>query len=439
MELKHGPYSPSRLDTAICGHSFYEQYVNPDREKAPDDLPQARGGATHEIFELVTRKMIDAGGPVSFNEQEVRKWVVEAINRNSAAYEDVGEILKMVQGYINRPPAVLTTDAELELKMAVKLQLDESGNVVTYEDSRILRQQQILDETGNPRCDVEGNVIYEERPVTRPRFVQCDWDDPQAFARGKADIMMISDDTTYAMFYDHKTQMNVEEADTDQMGFYAWVASLLYPFLSEVRTVLHFARFAKYSEPYVWNQEDLYAVEDRVLTQVAVIENRQTWDTYPHHKCQYCHIRTSCPRIAEFFTLDKDTGQYQVDFNNVKILGDTNKAVWMAGTINVLDEYLKVAKEELREHVKVSGGIAIPGKVYEFRADEKVNWNKVNKKLLAQYYEICEKHKIDPKWYMGMSQTFSKSIWFNKSPEFVTEVRELLPIKATAEFKGYKL
>ena len=103
----------------------------------------------------------------------------------------------MCHRYINRPPAILTTDAETELRFAVKFELDDAGNVVTYEDPRITRHYKIPG-----KFDVEGNQVWEERPVIRPKIVPCDYNDPDALARGRADIMMISDDTTYAMVYD---------------------------------------------------------------------------------------------------------------------------------------------------------------------------------------------------------------------------------------------
>src|SRR5688572_25405175 len=108
----------------------------------------------------------------------------------------------MVNKYLKRPPAKLVKDATTEMRLAVK-----------YEDGA---------------------------------FVECDYDDPEAFARGRADIMFISDDMSTAVVYDHKTQYNKEEADTFQMGFYAWVIAKQNPFLKEIHTVMHFVRFGDY-------------------------------------------------------------------------------------------------------------------------------------------------------------------------------------------------
>ena len=102
MNLKYGPYSPSRLDTAICGHAFHRQYVGA-KERAPENLPQARGSAVHEVFEQITQKMIE-DPQYAFEQKEVRAWVVEAVNRHPAALQALDEILEMCRLYILSPP-----------------------------------------------------------------------------------------------------------------------------------------------------------------------------------------------------------------------------------------------------------------------------------------------------------------------------------------------
>ena len=414
MKFQYGPYSPSRLDTAACGYAFHKQYIDPARKRAPEGLAQARGSAVHEVFEKITKRMIENPNAI-FAETELREWITQATTNHPSAYQEIGDVLGMVKLYLRKPPAMLTTDAGIELRLAIKFKKDEAGNVETYQDT----------------------TLFEGQSVTRPVFVECDYEDPEAAARGRADIMLISDDTTKAIVYDHKTQPNVEEADTFQMGFYAWVISRIHPFLNEISTILHFARYGIYSEPYVWTARDLYKIEDEFLTRASIIENRTSWDAIPHKNCQYCPYKAECPAVAEFVQVDEN-GNVRVLANNLRILGDTNKAVKLAGLTNVLEEVVSSAKEELREHVKMSGPIAIPGKIFEYRGTEGINWDSVNKKLRGEAYAIFEKHGVDPKQFMSFNQTASKGVWLTENEALVKELAELFPRKTETKFAGYK-
>jgi hypothetical protein len=301
----------------------------------------------------------------------------------------------MAKLYIRKPPPLLTADAQTELRLAVKW----------------------------------GGTD----------FVECDYEDPDAFGRGRADIFMLSDDTTSALVYDHKTQPNIEPADTFQLGFYAWVILKTYPFLENVKTVLHFTRFGHYSEEYVWTREQLCEVEDEICTRVHMIENRTSWDPVPYKNCQYCPFMLECPVLREYIEVS-DNGTVRVNMRDFAILGDLNKAVKMAGLVTVAEEVVKSAKDSLREYVKNTGPIAIPGKVYEFRGEEEeVNWDKVNKSLRPVLYKVFEKHGVDPREFMGFSQTFSKPIWMIDKPDLVNEVASLVPKKVATKFTGYKV
>lgn len=407
MKLKYGPYSPSRLETATCGYAFKRQYI--DREpglRHLESLPQARGSAVHEVLEKMTQRMCGAGvpsvegllGEATFAEHELKAWVTEAVIRHPAAYSDVAEIMEMVRLYSQKRPPLLVADAKTELRFAVKL--------------------------------VGGE------------FEECGYDDPEAWYRGRADIMFLSDDTTEALVYDHKTQPNIEEADTPQMGFYAWVIKKTHPFLSKVKTQLHFVRYGKYSDPVEWDDAALARVEDDITTKVAIIESRTTWDPTPHKGCQYCPFVAECPAMADLIEVDKASGNYRVKHNNLKILGETTKAVKLAGYVNVMEEILDRARKELKEFVKFAQApIAIPGKIFEFRAsEEKVDWDKVNKsgEIREKAYKIFEKYGLDPKMFMGFSQTISKGVWLCDSETLLKELAALFPRHRETTFRGYK-
>lgn len=403
MQLKYGPYSPSRLDTGICGYAFKNQYVDKNVKQFAS-LAQDRGSAVHEVFEKVTAKLIKDPNAY-FAPNEVRQWVAEAINNNPASVMETNEVLEMVNLYIRRPPPEpLPSDAGIELRLAVKI------------------------------CGFAGDGS--------PLFDECDYNDPKAFARGRADILMISDDKVnpIAIIYDHKTQPNIENADTFQMGFYAWVIKKHYPFLKEVRTILHFARYGVYSHPYVWDEKALAEIEDEVVTRVMAIEGNNTWQAVPHDKCQYCLLMATCPVWKDAINVNPETGHVVgVKHDSFKILGNTHKAVQVAGLLNVLEEAVSVCKEELKSFVKDGFSIAIHGKVYEFRkAETGIHWDMVNKKMRDQMYAIFEKYKVDPKRYMGFSKTFSNPVFDEMDPALVQELSKMLPRQEKTEFKGWK-
>jgi CRISPR/Cas system-associated exonuclease Cas4 (RecB family) len=396
MHLKYGPYSPSRLDTALCPYSFKRQYIDKNVPKGISSLPQERGSVVHEVFESITKKYRDNKGAL-FTEDELYNLIVESVKKHPTAAQDIASIRDMVRLYVKKLPSTMTSDAEVELKIAIKW------------DS------------------------------VKKDFIECDYDDPQAFARGRADIMMISDDTTYALVYDHKTQPNIEEADTFQMGFYAWVIAKTYPFLKEVRTVLHLARYGFYSEPHVWTKEELKNVEDIVKLRVSIIEGTDIFDAIPNSKCQYCPVIADCPAYHDAIEVSED-GTVRSKVNSFKIF-DTEKAIKTAQQINVLEEVLKQSKLNLKEYVKATGPVAIAGKVFQFKAEEKIHWDTVNKTLRENLYKLFEKHHIDVKRYMSFNQTATNAVWNLESGNqvFIKELSDAVPRKIASEFGSFKL
>lgn len=417
MKLKYGPYSPSRLDTATCPYQFNEQYIKKRPCAKIEKLPQGRGSVVHEVFEQVTSKLISNKDYI-FNPQEVRKWVVDSVNKHPVSYEELEVILGMVSKYIDRPPLNITEATEVERKLAVKLKLNEDGSIATFED------------------EIDGRI------VTRWDFEECDYDDPNAFMRGRADILTISDDLTTLFVYDHKTQPNIEEADTFQMGVYAWVISKHYKFISEFQTTLHFARYGSYSEPYIWTKEDLYRIEEQLITRVEIIENRTVWtEAVPYKNCQYCPFVIECPTFREFVEIDKETGDYRLLYNNFHILGNVQRAVKLLELANVIDVAHSAIMSNIRPHVKEFGELAAAGKVWGYRGEEEVAWDLINKneQKKLEHMEIISKHGELPHNYMGFSQTFTKSIWMSDKSAMLDELSKAAPRRTRVTFSGVKI
>jgi len=417
MKTKYGPYSPSRLEAGYCPLSFFRHYVDPlakTRAKT-ENLPQARGSAVHEIFELMTDRFKLGEFP---SLAETNKWIMEAVIRHPAAQEDIADIRKMVDYYLKRTPKDLEPDAEIELRMGVKFAMD-NGQFVTYEDT----------------------TTFPGQTVTRYQFIECDYDDPDAFARGRADIMQISADTTTAKVWDHKTQQNAEEADTFQMGFYAWVISRCNPYLVFVDTILHFAQFGSYSDPFRWGPAELYQVEQTLLLRAGVIEGMTDWScAVPNKNCTYCDMMGECPVKQDILVTDPVTGNQKfVKRPNLEIM-DTTTACKVASEIHYIDLYKKSQQAALKAYVDRTGPIAIPGVVYGYKTDIKVNWEKINKSeaLTTALDNLILKYGIDPVSYKGYSETLSKGMVFIDNENFHKERMLIMPTKVERTFGGRK-
>lgn len=403
-DLQYGPYSPSRIDTANCGHAFYESYVLPKIEKSknpnykhqrePENLAAARGSVIHEVFELVNAKLIQ--GSAVFSNEEIRKWVREAVHDHPIAFQEMELIVSAVHLYIQRPPKNVPSDAMIEQKLALDMDLNE-----------------------------------------------CDYDDPKALIRGRADLMWFNEDMS-ATILDFKTQPNIEEADTFQMGVYAFVVAKTYN-LKEVYTQIYFARYGKYSQKHLWTEESLALVEERIKASIEVIEWREKWEATPHNGCQYCPFITSCPVFKDTFNIDPESGKVSLkNPNDLNIHGNLQQAIKVAAIAIQLKEFHKVAESNLREFARQYGQpIVCNNKAYMFKAKEEVYWDKINKSYesKSQIIDIMVKHGVDYREYIGFSNKVTLPVLMlsEDKPEMAKELGEKFVTRATSNFSVYKV
>ncbi len=415
--LKYGPYSPSRLETAMCPYAFYRQYIDPKRQKNSENLPQARGSVVHEVFEKITeyhiRKEI-APRPM------VKKWIQESIDKHPAAYQEFDKIISMCDAYSSKAPHSLVSDSQIELKMAVKLVKNPDGTYQAFDDVK----------------SIPGKTI------SRFRFVECGYDDPDAMFRGRADIFSISDDTTTASIVDHKTQMNIDEADTFQLGCYAWVAWICHPFLSKINTQLHFAQFNKYSQWYEWTPEQLVEIEDEIVSRIEYIEAKKDFGSAQSNKnCNYCNMLDDCPIKKGIVYTDPATGKECLSRPHNGALTSVQDAVDTAARINMLEQFVSAEKKKLKEYVGTYGPVAIVGKIYRFKVEEKVDFEKASKSpsVREKYETICAEHNINPTWFMSFSSTSTNNVWLSEDQKFVEKLSTLFPRRTEKEFRGEKI
>jgi len=394
-KLQYGPYSPSRLEVATCGYAFHKQYIDPNRKKGKDrgsSLAADRGSVVHEVFERMNEQMM--AGNYAFDQKVVRKWVSDAIQKYSSAYEDMEMIMECVRLYADRPVKNLPSDAQIEQKLALNSKLEE-----------------------------------------------CDYDSPDALIRGRADLLWFDEDLR-AHILDYKTQPNIEEADTFQMGIYALVIARTFK-VEEVYTTIYFARYGKYSKPHLWSKEDLARIEQILLARIETVENRVSFDPTPHNGCQYCPFRAECPVMKDNFEVNAETGLVSViDKNVFNPHGDIYRATKLAGILIQLDELMTLGKDNLREFIKKYEQPVVSGnKAFMYKPSEEIHWDSVNKHHRMDIFRILEKHNVDGRNYSCFSNKSLTPVFLHEEnkEEMLKELNEVLIRKAKTTFNCYKI
>lgn len=402
MEVKYGPYSPSRLDVGMCGHWFKKQYID-TVSRGYEDLAAARGAAAHEVLEKINLQLRDDPNR-PFTENLVHGWVVEAIKNHPAAYAEVDLILDMCRRYIQRPVKEINPECGVEVKLAVAINQLPNGDI---------------------------------------SFTEVDYDDPRAFFRGRLDVLVLHEDNKTATITDHKTQPNIVPlGDTFQLGCYAWMLWKTHPYLQTIKTVIHFARYGCYSDAYEWSLEDLKAIENQILVRASILESTVDWKATPNDLCQYCPYIVQCPVMSEFIDYDPELNNYKVKINNVHCLGDMEKANKLAAAAYVVDEWLGVVKKNIREHIKMyETPITINNITWGFKPSSGPDWDKVNKKLKPMMLEIFKKHGVDPTIFMSFNQSTTTPaldpLRIDGSP-LAAEIDRIIPIKSSTSFAAHK-
>jgi CRISPR/Cas system-associated exonuclease Cas4 (RecB family) len=393
-KLKYGPYSPSRLETAICGYAFKKQYIDLDKTQRymEDKIAADRGSVVHEVFEKINAALI-ADRSYIFNEQEVRGWIVESVNRHPSAYQDMDTLFGCVALYIRNLPEHIPSDAMIEERLALDMNLKE-----------------------------------------------CSYNSPEALVRGRADLMWFDDDLS-ATVLDYKTQPNIETADTFQMGIYALVIARSYN-LKAVKTIIYFARYGRYSAPFLWDEDLLNAVEQKLLGKIEVIESRTSWDPTPHNGCQYCPYRLQCPIMEEAFYTDDEGNMVSKGNSLFDISGSVEKASKLAGVLVQLKEVINVGEKSLREFTqRYEIPVTTGNKAYMHKIKEELDWKSVNKGLNKfKMIETMRKHGVNPEQYMEFSAR-SNSLFLledNKS-EMINEIKKQVQKKLSSTFSCYKI
>ncbi len=287
----------------------------------------------------------------------------------------------------------------------------------------------------NPPYNLDTILGTEEQIAVKwseDKWITCDWNDKDAFARGKIDLLMI-DDNNIATIIDHKTQMYICTADTFQMGFYAWMVKQAYPYVEGVRTMLHFCNPSLnfYSKPFLWSNDDLKNHLDHIKVAIGIAENMTEHPAIPNHNCQYCPIKMECPKLKDI-RRRKTTMKRAVKGP----LLSAKEARDHAEVITVLDENTKMMKSSLKTFVQEIGSVQLPGLEYAMIPSDSYSVPLENKKKLIELLGSCG---LDPYAFLDFSATNLKKIWRSVNSDQLGKIEELLlPVKKTS-FRSRKI
>lgn len=387
MQTKYGPYSPSRLNVATCPYRFKAEYI--DKSIVDEGSLQARrGNVIHETFEALVKSWLRNQGLTWDQVVEVLKdrMVKYAVTNN----EDQNTCIGAARCFMLNPPHHLETCCGTEEQISVKW--DEGSK----------------------------------------KYVTCPWEDPESYARGKIDLLMI-DDSDVATIIDHKTQLHVEEANTFQVGFYAWLVKIAYPYLKQVKTILHFCHpdLAFYSKPYSWTPEDLEIIETRIKINIGIAENLNVYPAVASQHCQYCPIKMECPKLLD---LRKRRGVVKKAVRGPLI--SAKEAQNHAEILTVLGENKDEIQLNLKAFVQEVGPVQITGLEYSMVPSDEHEVPLENRKKLI---ELLGSYGLNPYAYLSFSATSLKSVWKVLDQQKIEEIKKLIVSGKKTTFRGRKV
>ena len=249
----------------------------------------------------------------------------------------------------------------------------------------------------------------------KKEFEECDWADPECYARGKIDILMMDGDV--ATVIDHKTQLYMESADTFQMGFYAWLVTKFYPYIKEVNTILHYCHpnLNAYSRPYTWTKADIEEHESVIKIRIFAAENMEDFSPSANAHCQYCPLVLECPLIDE---LNKSRIKYgKLSKSHIVTAREAQE---LAEILTVVDEGRKVLNQRLQQFTGQIGPVIIPGRQYGYNVTE--GWE-VDRKKIEPIFTLFKESGLDPFEILDIDTNRLKKIWKTVTPQFIEKVK----------------
>ena len=122
------------------------------------------------------------------------------------------------------------------------------------------------------------------------KLVACEFDDPDYWWHGIADLLIIDGYKAYSM--DYKSSKNARYADPKQLDLVAYAIFLHFPEVKVVKSALAFVvsgEFVK-KEHLVTERSDYIKVFDRELEQLADAHECGVWNAKTSPLCKFCPV-----------------------------------------------------------------------------------------------------------------------------------------------------
>lgn len=214
--------------------------------------------------------------------------------------------------------------------------------------------------------DLESVVGAEEKLAVNRKFEQVPWDDPDVWFRAILDYVQISGHI--AKITDYKTGWAMV-TDPFQLDIYAWMIKKIYPQVTDIQIEVDYLRH-EFQKTWTISDEDMPRIEKKLLTATRRIEKDKKFEPNVGIQCSYCPMWYCCPAMKA-----KD-----IPF---KMPGSAKDAVALALELEKLARMASEAKKVLRTYVDKHGALEAGGRLFEFRASVKYEFDDVNELLVA--------------------------------------------------------
>lgn len=141
-----------------------------------------------------------------------------------------------------------------------------------------------------------GTPLFEHKMAVTRDFEPCDFDAPEAWWRGIADLMILQPEERTALLVDYKTGKSARYADTDQLKLLALAIFAQFPEIDTVKAGLLFVVSKEFLQVEIY-RKDAAQLWSPFVKHVGMLEQCQendVWNPSPNFTCRnYCAV-TSC-------------------------------------------------------------------------------------------------------------------------------------------------
>lgn len=276
MNLKFAPYSKSRLDASDCPWAFANLYISRDfvDNGFNKEVASKYSDLKYDLVKPTGQKQIN----LTFG-TVVHSILEEIIQLKSSGKDLVDqEVVELTNKHMH--PDIIHGPEGFNY-FCVQRIIDKFLKSYDFSHEYLIGVEQALG------VDFSGNI--------------CGYDDPNCFARMKADAIEVNVTEGVARLTDHKTQMHMSDpADSFQLALYAWIVFKNYPLVNSIVARLNFCRYGRY-ESTEYKRDTVLRVEAALRAKVNSIESIK--DFTVARRCAYCdicaHKTTHCPLLKD--------------------------------------------------------------------------------------------------------------------------------------------